>query len=167
MNFRLSTLILAMGVGLLISASAMAEEGTFSTTSLTPDTAVKLAQAALKSCQDQGYQVTVAVLDRGGNVQVLIRDRFAGPHTPDTSIAKAWTAISFRSATTALAASTQSGQPQSGARDIPGVLMLGGGVMIEAEGSVIGGVGVSGAPAGELDEVCAQAGIDAIADDLM
>lgn len=166
MNIRLNALALTMGAGVLFGAPALAAEGTFTTASLTPETAVTLAQAALKSCQDQGYQVAVAVLDRGGNVQVLIRDRFAGPHTPDTAIAKAWTAISFRSATTALAASTQSG-PSSGARDIPGVLMLGGGVTIEADGSTIGGVGVSGAPAGDLDEGCAQAGIDAIAGDLM
>lgn len=157
---------LALGFGVLLGASAASAEGTFSSTSLTPDTAVQLAQAALKSCRDQGYQVAVSVVDRGGNIQALIRDRFAGPHTPDTATGKAWTAVSFRANTTTLAANTASGS-QSGARDVPGALMLGGGVIIEAGGSIVGGVGVSGAPGGELDEACAKVGIDAIAGDLM
>jgi len=125
-----------------------------------------LAQATLQSCRDSGYQVAVAVVDRGGNVQALIRDRFAGPHTPDTATAKAWTAVSFRTSTTLLASDTLSG-PQSGARDIPGALMLGGGVIVEAHGGLVAGVGVSGAPGGTLDEACAKAGIDAIGEDLM
>ena len=56
---------------------------------LTPETALKAAQAALKKCRDSGYQATVAVVDRMGVVQVLLRDRFAGPHTPDMASAKA------------------------------------------------------------------------------
>ena len=67
---------------------------------LTPETALKAAQAALKSCRDRGFQATVAVVDRMGVVQVLLRDRFAGPHTPDMATAKAYTAASFRTNTT-------------------------------------------------------------------
>ena len=63
---------------------------------LTPDTALKAAQAALKKCRDSGYQTAVAVVDRMGVLQVLIRDRFAGPHTPDMAKDKAYTAVSFR-----------------------------------------------------------------------
>ena len=171
MRLPLQALALALGAGVLFGAgvaptSAQAE-GTFTITSMTPDTAVKLAQAALKSCRDKGYQVTVAVVDRGGNVQALIRDRFAGPHTPDTAIGKAWTAVSFRTNTTDMAANTQSGKPQSGTRHIPGALMLGGGMIVEAGGGIIGGVGVSGAPGGDLDDACAADGIDAISGDLM
>lgn len=160
------TQALALGLGVFLGATAASAEGTFTSASLTPDTAVKLAQAALKSCRDQGYQVAVSVVDRGGNVQALIRDRFAGPHTPDTATAKAWTAVSFRANTTGLASTTETGS-QSGVRHIPGALMLGGGVIVEADGAIVGGVGVSGAPGGELDEACAKVGIEAIAGDLM
>lgn len=145
---------------------AAEEEATFTTKSMTLDTALKMARAALQSCRDGGYQVAVAVVDRGGNPQVMLRDRYAGPHTPETARRKAWTAVSFRSNTTELAELTQPGKPQSGMRDVPGALALGGGLMIDSAGSMVGGIGVSGAPGGELDDACAQAGIDAVADAL-
>jgi uncharacterized protein GlcG (DUF336 family) len=167
MKLSQSVLALTLAAGLSFSTPAFSSDATFTTLSLTPETALKLAQAALKSCRDQGFQVAVAVIDKGGSVQVLLRDRYAGMHTPDTATRKAWTAVSFRANTSSLAASTQSGQPSSGARDVTGALMLGGGVLIEADGGIIGGVGVSGAPAGELDEGCAKAGLDAIVEDLM
>jgi uncharacterized protein GlcG (DUF336 family) len=125
-----------------------------------------MAQAALKSCREQGFQVSVAVLDRFGIPQVLLRDRFAGPHTPDTATRKAWTAVSFRAPTTELSESTAPGSEAYGARDITNALMLGGGLPVLAAGSIVGGVGVSGAPSGVLDESCAQSGIDAVADRL-
>ncbi|HVL57142.1 MAG TPA: heme-binding protein [Burkholderiaceae bacterium] len=133
---------------------------------LTPEAALKAAQAALKSCRDNGWQATIAIVDRMGVVQVLLRDRFAGPHTPDMASAKAFTAVSFRTNTTALAELTQAGKPMSGLRHRPGVAAVGGGMMIEASGSLVGGIGVSGAPGGEADDVCAAAGIEAIRDDL-
>ena len=125
-----------------------------------------MAQAALEQCRKGGYQIAVAVVDRGGVAQVMLRDRFAGAHTPDTARAKAWTAASFRGDTVGLAKATQSGELSSGIRHIQGVVMVGGGVPIEAGGTIIGAVGVSGAPSGEADDGCARAGIKAIADDL-
>ncbi len=158
---------LLLATALLLPWPLAAQDGaTFATRNLTLDTALKMAQAALKSCRDGGYQVAVAVVDRGGNPQVILRDRFAGPHTPETARRKAWTAISFRTNTTELAELTQPGNPQSGMREIPGALALGGGLMVQAAGSIVGGIGVSGAPGGDLDDACAQAGIDAVADDL-
>lgn len=142
------------------------EDGMASFDFLTPDTALKLAQATLAACREQGYQVAVTVVDRFGLEQVMIRDRFAGPHTPDTAFRKAWTAVSFRGDTLGLAANTAPGTPQSGAREIKNALMLGGGVPIEAGGSIVGGVGVSGAPNGEADDACARAGIDEVTLDL-
>ncbi|MCK9380874.1 MAG: heme-binding protein [Sulfuritalea sp.] len=146
----------------LASGTAIAQEATYSTRTLTPDTALKAAQAALKSCRDSGFQVAVAVVDRSGLAQVMLRDRFAGAHTPKTAIGKAWTAVSFRTNTTAMAAETQAGKPASGIRNLPHVVMVGGGVLIEGGGSIVGGIGVSGAPGGDQDEKCAKAGIDAI-----
>jgi len=164
----------AMAVGVLILSAlaagtpgtATAEEGLFETKSLTPAAALKAAQAALKKCQDDGYQAAVAVVDRSGIVQVVLRDRFAGAHTPETARRKAWTAVSFRTNTTALAEVTQAGKPQFGVRHVADALMIGGGLMIDAGGSLVAGIGVSGAPGGHLDDICAQAGIDAI-DDLI
>jgi uncharacterized protein GlcG (DUF336 family) len=141
-------------------------QATFTVRVLTPETALKAAQAALKKCRDSGYQTAVAVVDRMGVVQVLLRDRFAGPHTPDMASAKAYTAVSFRTNTTELAEATQPGRPQSGIRHRPGVAAVGGGLMIEAGGSLLGGIGVSGAPGGREDDLCAAAGVEAIREDV-
>jgi uncharacterized protein GlcG (DUF336 family) len=140
--------------------------GTYAVKLLTPETALKAAQAALKKCRDSGFQATVAVVDRMGVVQVLLRDRYAGAHTPRMARAKAYTAVSFRTNTTQLAEATQAGRPQSGVRQLPGVAAVGGGLMIEAAGSLLGAIGVSGAPGGQEDDACAAAGIAAIRDDI-
>ncbi len=145
---------------------AAAAEATFALKVLTPETALKAAQAALKKCRDGGFQATVGITDRMGVTQVLLRDRFAGPHTVEMARAKAWTAVSFRTNTTALAEATQAGRPQSGIRHLPGVAAVGGGLMIEAGGSLLGAIGVSGAPGGKEDDACAAAGLAAIRDDI-
>ncbi len=139
---------------------------TFSVKSLTPESALKVAQATLKVCRAASFQVAVAVVDRGGAMQVMIRDRFAGPHTPETARRKAYTALSFRSNTTDLDEMTKAGQPANGTRQIPNILMLGGGVMIRAGGQLVGAIGVSGAPGGQADEDCAVKGLESIQDEL-
>jgi uncharacterized protein GlcG (DUF336 family) len=93
-----------------------------------------------------------------------LRDRFAGAHTVEVATRKAWTSASFRISTLALAEDTQAGKSMSGIRAMPRVAAIGGGLPIEAGGSVLGAIGVSGAPGGEADEACAKAGIKAIAD---
>ncbi|MBX3716481.1 MAG: heme-binding protein [Burkholderiales bacterium] len=151
----------------LVSAPAIAAEpATISLKALTPETALKAAQAALAKCRADGFQVAVAVVDRSGLAQVMLRDRYAGAHTPETAVNKAWTAVSFRTNTTDLLKITQPGQPSSGIRNLPRVVAVGGGVMIEAGGSIVAGIGVSGAPGGDADDVCARAGIKAVADSL-
>lgn len=156
-----TAMVLALAAG-----TAHAQEATYNIRVLTPETALKAAQAALKSCRDGGYQVAVAVVDRSGVAQVILRDRYAGPHTPKTAAGKAWTAVSFRTSTLEMARETQPGKPSSGIRQLPNVVMVGGGLMIEGGGTMLGGIGVSGAPGGDLDEKCAKAGIDAIKDAL-
>lgn len=151
---------------LLLFSAASSAEATFTVKVLTPDTALKAAQAALKKCRDSGYQAAVAVVDRMGVLQVLLRDRFAGPHTVDMASAKAYSAVSFRTNTRELAEATQAGRAQSGIRHRPGVAAVGGGLMIEASGSLLGAIGVSGAPGGKQDDSCAAAGIDAIREDI-
>ena len=149
-----------------LALPAAAADATFNVKLLTPETALKAAQAALARCRANGYQVSVAVTDRMGVVQVLLRDRFAGPHTVDMASSKAYTAVSFRTNTTELAEATQPGRPQSGIRNRPGIAAVGGGLMIEAGGTLLGAIGVSGAPGGKEDDACAAAGIAAVRDEL-
>lgn len=134
--------------------------------SLSPGVALEMAQAALKSCQTQGYQVAVAVVDRMGVTQVVLRDRYAGPHTPETAERKAWTSVSFRADTLSLAANNGPDSVQSGARFIERALMIGGGIPVRASGSIVGGIGISGGPTGSADHACAMAGIEAVTDKL-
>jgi uncharacterized protein GlcG (DUF336 family) len=143
-----------------------AAPATFTTRELTPETALQAAQAALAKCRADGYQVAVAVVDRHGLTQVLLRDRYAGPHTIEVSANKAWSAVSFRTNTSEIEKSSRPGEAMAGIRHIPRMVAVGGGLMIEAGGSLLGGIGVSGAPGGAADEACAKAGIKAIADSL-
>jgi len=133
---------------------------------MSPALALDLARSALEACRARGFQVAVAVVDRFGVPQVLLRDSLAGPHTPESAIGKARAAVSFRTATEELAALTQPGQPSSGIRHLLGFVFLGGGVPVEAGGLIVGGVGVSGAPGGTEDDACARAGIAAVEDRL-
>lgn len=140
--------------------------------SLTLEFASKVAWAAIKDCQKRGFSVAVAVVDRGGNLQAFLRDRFAGPHTMETAFRKAWTANSFRQSTSELAFLLQKGVIPDQVQHNPGVLLVGGGNLINATGAVIGAVGVSGAPPGKteedsIDQACAMAGIQSIEEDLV
>ena len=94
MNFGKRGVMLVLGLGIAFAAEG--NDAVHSVKILTPETALKAAQAALRSCRERGFQATVAVVDRMGVLQVLLRDRFAGPHTTDMATAKAYTAVSFR-----------------------------------------------------------------------
>jgi uncharacterized protein GlcG (DUF336 family) len=146
----------------LAAFPALAQQSTYAVKFMTPETALIAAQAALKQCRALGYQVTAAVVDRSGTPQVVLRDRFAGPHTVRTAIGKAWTAASFRTDTSELVGLTQPGKPQAGVRGLRNVVVLGGGKMLQSSGTLVGAIGVSGAPGGAEDDRCAAAGIDAV-----
>ena len=155
-------MVLAMTLAAISPVSA--QKLLRSYTTITGDAALRAAQAALAACQKQGYTVAVAVADRTGRPLVMLRDDLAGPHTSLTAINKAYTAVSFRTDTTELAAMTQSGKAASGIRHLPQVVAVGGGLMIRAKGALVGAIGVSGAPSGDADDACAKAGIAAISD---
>lgn len=158
-------------IALLLIAAAPAlaqddEDAVMEIKGLKPDFAIQLAQAAMNHCREMGFQVGVAVVDRSGVLQVFVKDRFAGAHTVETARRKAWTAVSFRTHTHELDSVTRPDADAYGIRFISEALPLGGGMMIESGGSLIGGVGVSGAPDTDLDVECAEAGIEAIEDAL-
>jgi uncharacterized protein GlcG (DUF336 family) len=161
MNIRYLIGVLAI-YALTGSVQTRAQDSLVGYKSLAPETALDLARAALADCQKRGYQVAVAVVDRFGVVQVVLRDRYAGPHTPATASGKAWTAATFRNSTSNLFAISQPGMMQAGVRTLPGVVIIGGGLVVESSGSLVGAIGVSGAPGGDADETCARAGIEAI-----
>lgn len=165
-GIRIATSALAMMACMLVTPTR-AEQALIGFKVMSPETALELARAALADCRRRGYQTAIAVVDRFGVVQVVLRDRFAGAHTPDTARRKAWTAVSFRVDTLTLARQTESGRPQAGVRHVTDALMVGGGVPVESSGSIVGGIGVSGAPGGEADEACARAGIEAILEKLV
>lgn len=146
--------------------AAQDNEALVSFQSLKPEVALELAQAALLACRNGGYQVGVSVVDRFGVEQVFLRDRFAGAHTGETAFRKAWTAVSFRTDTLALDTTTGPDGISSGIRHLSLALPLGGGVPVDAAGSTVGGIGVSGAPGPDIDDECARAGIAAIEDQI-
>lgn len=165
--------IFAFAIFLLFMSVASAGDQAvlYSYKSLSVEMASKAAWGAINDCRKQGYSVAVAVVDRGGNLQAYLRDRFAGPHTTETAIRKAWTANSFRQSTADLADMLQKGIIPGQVQHNPGALLVGGGNLIMVAGSVAGAIGVSGAPPGKsekesIDGVCAQAGISAIEEEL-
>jgi uncharacterized protein GlcG (DUF336 family) len=148
--------------------AAAQDDGAFVTFQvLKPEVALEMAVAAMEACRAEGYQVGVTVVDRFGVPQVFVRDRFAGLHVYEVSRRKAWTAVSFRTNTTDLDRATNPGEISQGIRAVSEALPLGGGLMVQTgAGDLVGGIGVSGAPGPDIDDVCAQAGIDAVEDQI-
>ena len=124
--------IVMAGLVVALSTQALAseDEALVSFKVMTLETAQTLAQATLDDCRKRGYQVAVSVVDRSGVLQVTLRDRFAGAHTPETARRKAWTSVSFRTDTLPMVEETQSGRLQAGARHVSDALMVGGGVLV-------------------------------------
>ena len=133
----------------LTTTASHAEDSIVTYKSLAPDLALELARAALQQCRNDGYQIAVVVIDRFGQPLVMLRDRFAGLGAQSTAAGKAWTAVNFGRDTSALVKAIHDGQLNSELARLPNVVMLSGGLVIETGGSILGGVGVAGAPGGE------------------
>jgi uncharacterized protein GlcG (DUF336 family) len=163
----LAAAALAAAAALPAARPAAAQDALVDFQALAPAVALKAAQAALDHCTEAGYQAGIHVTDRWGVPQVFLRARFAGAHVYETSMRKAWTAASFGDPTTMLEANTRPDNNTNAIRDLSMALALGGGLPIESgDGALVGAIGVSGAPTPEADDECAQAGIDAIFDDI-
>ncbi|MCU7815118.1 MAG: heme-binding protein [Candidatus Thiodiazotropha sp. (ex Lucinoma kastoroae)] len=145
------------------SMGAIAEEAspTVSLKRLSLESANQITLGAVEACRKKGIQIGVTVVDRDGTVQAVMRDTIAAQITVPISRMKAFTAVNFNAPTSAL-----KDRADSPIGRIDGLVMSAGGLPVQAGGQLLGGVGVSGAPSGETDEACAQAGIDKIIDDL-
>lgn len=130
---------------------------------LSMETALRIAQAGIEQCRKEGVQVAITVVDRGGHAQAVLRDTLAPDLTLTISRQKAYTAMSFNTPTSAL--EKRFTAPFSVGK-VEGLVMSAGGLPIQAGGTILGGIGVSGAPSGETDERCARAGLDAVSADL-
>jgi len=118
------------------------------------------AMAAIKKCHDDGFKVSVAIVDQAGLLKVQLKADGAGPHTLDSSRRKAYTANSLRDSTHKYAVLVaQKPELQSLTRLNDNILLLGGGFPIKIGGEVVGGIGVGGAPGIEFDEICASAAL--------
>ena len=148
----------------LSTVSYAADESmTISTKRMKMETALRIAQAAIKACRKEGVQIAVTVVDRSGHEQVVLRDVLAMDITLMISKQKAHTAMAFNSALSQM--ENRITNPFQVAK-IDGLVMSAGGIPINIGGSILGGIGVSGAPSGEVDEKCAMAGLDAVREDL-
>jgi uncharacterized protein GlcG (DUF336 family) len=157
--------ILATACALAIT-SARGEEPVVTYKSIAPDTALDLARAALEQCRKDGFQIAVVIIDRFGQPLVVLRDRYAGLGAVPTATGKAWTAVNFGRDTSELIRAIHDGQLSTGLATLQNVVMLAGGLTVRSAGSIIGGIGVAGAPGGDKDEACAKAGLAAIQDKL-
>ena len=144
------------------------EKGVITTHALSMEMADRIAHVAVDTCRKMGFRTTITVLDSSGALKAFLRDDGTGPHTIGLSKDKAYTAITLanRFATSGTFATARNSTLGSPMTNIQGVVGVAGGVPIKYRGEVIGGVGSSGAVGGDKDEICSQAGIDAVADQL-
>ena len=155
-----------LAAAVLLTASAAQAQAVRTERNMSLELANHIAAAGVAACQDKGYAVTATVVDRAGLVRAVQRADNAGPHTLDASRAKAYTSASAKNATLAMMEGAQKNPASANLVNIPGYLLLGGGVPVKVGNEVIGAVGIGGAPGGHLDEQCAVAAIEKVADAL-
>jgi uncharacterized protein GlcG (DUF336 family) len=146
-----------------LSAASSEYPLTINIRQLSFDTALRIGKAAIDKCRKEGVQISVTVVDRGGNEQIMLRDTLAMDVSTPISKKKAYTALVFNLPTSAM----ENRFP--GAYSVPkmdSLMVSAGGIPINIGGTILGGIGVSGAPSGLTDESCAQAGLDAVREDL-
>jgi uncharacterized protein GlcG (DUF336 family) len=153
-----------IGAGLLLMAGPVAAEGLVSAKLLSLDMARTIAGAAIEDCRKDGYQVSVVVTDRSGEPLVVMRDVYSNRYF--TELAHGKTQAVLMANTTSAALRKNRADMVNELNLLDGVVVLAGGVPVQAAGSLVGAVGVSGAPGGDLDEACAQAGVDAVMEEL-
>jgi uncharacterized protein GlcG (DUF336 family) len=160
---RLAFISLAAALAGTLAAPASAQ--LLQRKDLSLDTALMIATTAGATCKAQGHRVSVTVVGRNAEVLVQLRGDNTGPHTMENSFRKAYTSRTFRIPSGEMVKRVKD-NPTTGQVHLSNVIANQGALPIKIGDEVIGAVGVSGAPGGEKDEVCAQAGIDKVADQL-
>jgi uncharacterized protein GlcG (DUF336 family) len=122
-----------------------------------------IAEATVAECKSKGFNTSAVVVDRAGQVLVILRDESASPQTAEMARRKAYTARMFRTTTLEFQKRTANDPALAPQRDVADILALGGGVPIQIGNETIGGVGSSGSSQ-EMDDACAKAGIAKVAD---
>lgn len=153
-----SAFILAALAGTAVAQAVRTERN------ISLELANQIAGATVAACSANGYAVAATVVDRAGTVRAVQRADNAGPHTLEASRLKAYTSASAKNNTLAIMEASQKNPGAANLGDIPGYLLLGGGVPVRVGNEVIGAVGVGGAPGGHLDEQCAVAALDKVKD---
>jgi uncharacterized protein GlcG (DUF336 family) len=164
----LRALLLSPMILAATSANLFAADGVIVQHALSLEMAQKIAMAAIQKCRSLGFHTTITVVDSAGLMKAFLRDEQTGPHTISLSKAKAYTALTLASrfATSGAFATARNSTLGSPMTNIEGVVGVAGGVPIKYHDEVIGAVGSSGAVGGDQDEICSNAGIAAVADQL-
>jgi uncharacterized protein GlcG (DUF336 family) len=158
--------LVAFAAAATLAAQAQTSAPVRTERNMSLDLANQIAAASVAACQANGHAVSATVVDRAGGVRAVQRADNAGPHTLQSSERKAYTSASAKSATLAMMENAQKNPGAANLVDIPGFLLLGGGVPVRVGNDVIGAVGVGGAPGGHLDEQCALAALDKVKESL-
>ena len=155
------TMLAAAGLASILSIGLEAQ-GLVMQRNLSLGMAKTIAEAALADCQAKGFHTSVAVVDRAGQVLVILRDEQASVHQVEMARRKAYTARMFRTTTLEFQKRTASDPTLLPQRDVSEMLALGGGAPITAGNETIGAVGSSGSGQ-DNDDACAKAGIAKVA----
>lgn len=155
----------AVALALLASTALANAQGVRTDRNVSMAMALAIMTAAMDQCVKDGHHVSVAVLDRAGQMVAFLRGDDTAPHTVELARRKAYTARTFRRPSAEWATRTAEG-PLAAQRSLADVIPLGGGLPINVGDDTIGAVGVSGAPGQEKDEACARAGLARVADQL-
>jgi uncharacterized protein GlcG (DUF336 family) len=154
----LSTIGLAAALAAPASAQLVRKD-------LSANTALTIAQTALETCTKQGYSVSVTVVGRTGEVLVQVRGDNSSPHTMENSMRKAYTSRTLRVPSGELVKRLKD-NPQLSQIHLTNIIAAQGALPIKIGEDTIGAAGVSGAPGGDKDEACVEAGLDKVADQL-
>ena len=145
-----------------LSGQAYAQAALVSQKNISLDMAIEAATTALATCRKNGFKVSVTVLDRGGRTRVVLHDDNVGPHTIENSLRKAYTALTFKIPSGDMGKRIAANPTATAPLLLANVTSAEGALPIKSGDDFVGAIGVSGAPGGEKDAVCSQAGIDKI-----
>ena len=162
MSYALRTLT-GIGVAIIISGRISAQQGLVTQRNLSLAMAKTIAEATIAECKSKGFHTAAAVVDRAGQILVILRDEQATAQVAEMARRKAFTARMFRMTTAEFQKRTTPDSPIAAQRDIADILALSGGVPIKAGDETIGGVGSAGSTL-EQDDACAKAGVARVAD---